>query len=498
MWQRSWASSRHSSGQNKSFFYEKRSRVLATSYVEDKDKFIADNDNVMKQVNVSEDDFLNLFYGGELSDLEPLIQGYKPEGKGAYKVTFTVNGINDDKFKSFEKDLLLALQNGIIYKNAKQKRILIKIYMPRSPKKTITLRPVPIEYDLDDLRPVLKNWGNPCKVTRGLHRQIGERRRLENEYVHVQYNVNDLNENLIPQFFELEGHYVYVSKPNESLKIQCGYCHGYWHSEDLCYKKKRDTMQAKKCSYCGLDTHDESDCMQKLMDTQQEQDNLEKQNGCQKLLTDALILSAGENKSAVPDNTSQGQSLTSSSIVVAPSEILPVIPESVQSESNTPTLTPTDHSLTSDSLSENATFTTQTNSNENIAATVIISTENNISATKQITNTEHELFSNNINNTEKNSDTEISSEEDGDLPSDQDHYWSGKSGVESEDIDIDTEHTSYDSSDASKSKSSSEQLTKEDPHSLSKKRRASNSPGALDTGLKNKKKSKKKKGSRRK
>ena len=53
------------------------------------------------------------------------------------------------------------------------------MYMPRLPRKTVTLRPVPIEYDLEGLKPILESWGSPVKITRGPHRQIGDRRRLE-------------------------------------------------------------------------------------------------------------------------------------------------------------------------------------------------------------------------------------------------------------------------------------------------------------------------------
>ena len=114
--------------------------------------------------------------------------------------------------------------------------------------KTVTLRLVPLEYDLEKLKTVLskESWGTPVSLRRGLHKPVGNRRRLENEFVHVSYAVHDLQEHLILPSVDLEGHYIYITKPNASLKIQCEYCQGFWLSEERCWKKKRDLMQMYK------------------------------------------------------------------------------------------------------------------------------------------------------------------------------------------------------------------------------------------------------------
>ena len=242
----------HYPSHRKSFFYEKRARILAITYAEEKDRILTNQDATTRQVNVTEDDFLDLFYGGQLHPLESLIQGYKPEGKGAFKVTFINAAFEDQRYIEFERELCNSIENGVIFENGKKKKLQVKLFKPRSPKKTITLRPVPIEYRLEDLKPILEGWGTLFRISRGLHKQVGVRRRLKNEYVHVQYNINEIDESAIPQFFELEGHYVYVSKPNESLKIQCGYCHGYWHSEELCYKKKKRGPRSTTSTFLQL------------------------------------------------------------------------------------------------------------------------------------------------------------------------------------------------------------------------------------------------------
>ena len=301
----SWARPAGYNTGQKSFFHEKQSRIFVTKYVDDNNKVHNSNVNNTTdqdpQKSVNESDFLNLFYGGDLSRLEPCVRGYKPEGRGTFKVTFY--DINNAIVKEFEKSI--ALSNfEINVKTADNKVIVLKMYMPRLPRKTVTLRPVPIEYDLEGLKPILESWGTPVKITRGLHRQIGDRRRLENEYVHVQYNITDLNENLIPQFFDLEGHYVYVSKPNESLKIQCSYCKGYWHSEELCYKKHRDDKE-KKCSYCGETRHTEDNCFRKQMDADQEKMIFDRNQECANLISQV---------STFTSSTDQGKSHSIASI----------------------------------------------------------------------------------------------------------------------------------------------------------------------------------------
>ena len=213
-----------------------------------------------------------MFYGGDLSYLEPEIYGYKPEGRGCFKVTF--NELTD-AVKKLERDLFFG--KNVVLKNANGKKIMVDVVRPRVPLKTVTLRPVPLEYDLDKLTALLTNltWGKPVSVTRGVHRQVGNRRRLKNEYVHVKYPTNDLNENAIPPAIDIEGHYVYVTKPNETVRTQCDYCHGYWHSEAKCYKKRRDMeamalAQHVECSFCGESSHSEDTCMAKIQAEQEE------------------------------------------------------------------------------------------------------------------------------------------------------------------------------------------------------------------------------------
>ena len=164
---RSWASI---AGRTNKFFFEDRSKIFLLDFVDEKGNNAnvdAVNGNVKKIVK--EDDFLDLLYGGELQFLEPFVQGYKPEGRGAFKVTF----------KTITEDLI-RLQNDTklgrdIYANAKGVKIHVRILNPRSPTKTVTLRPVPLEYPLAVLEDHIINqldWGTPTKVSRGLHKQI--------------------------------------------------------------------------------------------------------------------------------------------------------------------------------------------------------------------------------------------------------------------------------------------------------------------------------------
>ena len=175
-------------------------------------------------------------------------------------MTFT--DVGNDEIKALEKQLY---SQTVTFKNAKGKKLKLQLFRPRTPIKTVTLRPVPLEYDLVKLKDVLSqfNWGTPLDIRRGLHKPIGDRRRLQNEYVHVKYAVDDIREDNIPPAMDLEGHYVYIAKPNESLKIQCNYCKAFWHNEDKCFKKTRDLAQLK-CSFCGLEGHTDVQCVQKI------------------------------------------------------------------------------------------------------------------------------------------------------------------------------------------------------------------------------------------
>ena len=103
-----------------------------------------------------------MIYDGDLKYLEPYVQGYKPEGRGTFKITFTER-----------TDNVVKLQNQIrsgsnTFKNAKGTEICVQILNPRSPTKTVTLRPVPLEYPLDELKNFIANehdWGTPVKVS---------------------------------------------------------------------------------------------------------------------------------------------------------------------------------------------------------------------------------------------------------------------------------------------------------------------------------------------
>ena len=90
----------------------------------------------------------------------------------------------------------------------------------------------------------------------------------------IKYASSDLKVDKLPVAIDLEGHYVYVTKPDQSVKVQCSYCHGYWHTPETCYKKKRDDAERKndedKCTFCGVPGHYETSCMAKIMEIEQE------------------------------------------------------------------------------------------------------------------------------------------------------------------------------------------------------------------------------------
>ena len=142
--------------QSKTYFVENRSRVFVVKY-DGEDVSNSINDNANNPLSVSESDFLDLWYdSGELNHLEKYIQGYKPEGKGSFKVTFT--DVGNDEIKALEKQLY---SQTVTFKNAKGKKLKLQLFRPRTPIKTVTLRPVPLEYDLVKLKDVLSqfNWG---------------------------------------------------------------------------------------------------------------------------------------------------------------------------------------------------------------------------------------------------------------------------------------------------------------------------------------------------
>ena len=253
---------------NKNYFYETRSRVFVVKYI----------DGEKKGNGVSENDFLDLFYGGEFKSLEPDIRGYKPEGKGAYKVTFYAISENVENMEA-----KLIGHESVCF-TANKVQVSVRFFRPREPVKKVVLRPVPIEYDLQKLKEALQplGWGTPKSIERGLHRKVGNRRRLENEYVYLKYASSDLKENKLPVAISLQGHYVYVTKPNESVKVQCSYCLGFWHTPETCYKKKRDEAEKlaieEPCTFCEVKGHHESSCMEKIMHLENEKSLRDKTN----------------------------------------------------------------------------------------------------------------------------------------------------------------------------------------------------------------------------
>ena len=310
------------------FFVQERTRIFVAKYKNVK----ADKDG--RTPHVSEADFLDLFYENEeLKHVEPNIQGYKPEGKGTYQVTFYE--INQD-INELER---VMYGEGHDYRTPGGIVITIQLYKPRVPTKTVTFRPVPFEYDLDSLKSHLNkmNWGTPLHVTRGLHKQVGNRRRLENEFVHVKYAAHDLKENLIPPAMDLEGHYVYIAKPNQPLRNQCTYCQGFWHSEDRCFKKQRDSENASKCSFCGIPGHDESNCVKKIMvDEEIQLSNLEKNNGQMNAVAAVEQALAASNQTSASYSEEIDASKTKEQIKVSADKILPAVDHAKGDPTDTP------------------------------------------------------------------------------------------------------------------------------------------------------------------
>ena len=301
-------------GGPRKFFVEERSRIFVVKYVDlPSDKTKVDNIEEHKQRSptVNESAFLNLFYdGGDLQYIESAIQGYKPEGNGGFKVTFYKMTSEVEQFiKTISRD-------AAILTNSAGVRLSVRVFRPWVPTKVVTLRPIPLEFDLMDLKQVLIKcgWGTPVKLNRGLHKQIGNRRRLENEYVHVRYEVDDFHEDLLPTALDLEGHYVYVTKPGESMKIECKYCNGFWHNEDTCYKKKRD-LEKVSCSFCGKSGHSDDQCVAKIVAEEEQQAAIKKAKENERIAAlNATRQITASTPSNLTEDTQKGENSNSQSL----------------------------------------------------------------------------------------------------------------------------------------------------------------------------------------
>ena len=206
----------------KSYFHEQRTRVFHLTYAA----------KSTKNIPVKESDFQHLLYNGGLASLLKHVQGYKAEGKGTFKVTFFAIPHQTKLFQVLTK-------HKTKFKSSTGTLIEVDMSIPMSPIKTVTLKPVPLEYDLTKLEEVLvqQGWGSPLQIIRGHHKQVGHHRPLENEFVYVKYA--ELQENLVPPALILDGHRVKVSLPG-GINSQCSYCNGYFHTEEHCMKKKED------------------------------------------------------------------------------------------------------------------------------------------------------------------------------------------------------------------------------------------------------------------
>ena len=123
---------------SRNYFVEERSRIFIVKYVDLPKSTSNATAEITSIPSVSEDDFLDLWYEGDLSEFEHVVQGYKPEGRGSYKVTF--KELND-VVRRLEH---LALHKTVVLKNAAGKKLSVEMLKPRVPLKTVTLRPVPI------------------------------------------------------------------------------------------------------------------------------------------------------------------------------------------------------------------------------------------------------------------------------------------------------------------------------------------------------------------
>ena len=146
------------------YFQESRSRVFRCSLNG------SQSNNETSKPTVNESDFLDLFYGGELSRYEQHMKGFTVEGKSTYKVTF----------KKYSNKTLEELDQKFLNQphtlvNACGKNIIVKMIKPFAPTVTITMRPVPLEYEVDNLKQIITKmgWGVPDEVKRGLHKAVG-------------------------------------------------------------------------------------------------------------------------------------------------------------------------------------------------------------------------------------------------------------------------------------------------------------------------------------
>ena len=180
----------------------------------------------------SQEDFMKLFdEGGDLFSLRKNIYAWNSLTRGVFEITF--NSLDfalkqvEDRLSQPQK---LKTSNGLM--------VNVKIGFPWQPVYHLTLRGVPMEYDLD----VLKNdmscmgWGEVRSVLPGYHkREWGD---VRNCFVHVKMAKSDLTK--IPSVFYLQGHEVYVTKPGKRVKQFCNFCHKPWHLEETCWAKQRE------------------------------------------------------------------------------------------------------------------------------------------------------------------------------------------------------------------------------------------------------------------
>ena len=222
------------------FFKEENTRMF----------YVARNENVKSNTNtvndVSHEDFLGIFYGGDLDHMKDNLIAFRGF-KGVFKITFKEI---DAEVRRLEK----YLKTANILLNSDKKRINLRMSEAWQPTKTLSFHPVPAEYDLEVFKQVIlsKGWGTPVAARRGYYRNYPT---LHNYFIHMK--ITDLKEEVIPQVFDLQGHTIYVKKPSEVAPEKCDYCHGAWHTEDNCYKKgmmkyKGNKKRKEECIWINL------------------------------------------------------------------------------------------------------------------------------------------------------------------------------------------------------------------------------------------------------